>query len=400
MQAPIAAVLIISPIPFVHDHEGNRKRVRQIVEFYEQSGFAVHFLFIEHASGSIPQMKNEISGTLTVLADEKSNKFYRRWIIQSRLAKAAKLYWLCNFWIDEWYFDKIGKAARKIVAAEKISIVVCEYIFYSKALVGLDNVVKIIDTHDVFGDRYKIFTKIGKRPQWFSTTKKGEKKALERADLVLAIQEYDADYFKKSVKVEVMTLHYIPPSIVRVAEERVPGPIRILFVGSNQDVNRAAVDYLLSSVVPALIDSKVNFCIHIAGTICNYLQLHNNNKWLVLHGTVESLTELYQNVDVVVNPSTSGTGLPIKVMEALSHGLIVVGSSSGLRGVPLGTELSSILLCETPSDWAASIAKIETMIFEGANMRVKVKADYEKLLELSSQEKKRVLDWSYKKMSS
>jgi glycosyltransferase involved in cell wall biosynthesis len=53
-----------------------------------------------------------------------------------------------------------------------------------------------------------------------------------------------------------------------------------------------------------------------------------------LKGYVEDLDGFYASVDLVVAPLLDGEGAPTKVMEALGYGVPVVGTPTGLRGVP------------------------------------------------------------------
>jgi len=48
---------------------------------------------------------------------------------------------------------------------------------------------------------------------------------------------------------------------------------------------------------------------------------------------VANLVEFYQNVSIVICPMFSGTGVKIKVLEALSYGIPVVTNQRGVDGL-------------------------------------------------------------------
>src|ERR1019366_5891230 len=137
------------------------------------------------------------NGRFTELPDEKSADSLRPWYLKIIIASKLRLYRFCNIHLDAWYFEEIGRRVKVIVEYEKIDIVMLEYQYYSKLLDSISGVLKIIDMHDVFADRYKEFIRNGKRPApWYSVSANDEKKAINRADIVLAIQDGDAAVFR------------------------------------------------------------------------------------------------------------------------------------------------------------------------------------------------------------
>lgn len=49
-------------------------------------------------------------------------------------------------------------------------------------------------------------------------------------------------------------------------------------------------------------------------------------------GTVDDLAETYRNVDVVVEPILTGSGMKVKTAEALMHGKEIIGTEEALVG--------------------------------------------------------------------
>ncbi len=53
---------------------------------------------------------------------------------------------------------------------------------------------------------------------------------------------------------------------------------------------------------------------------------------IIITGRVESTDEYYQNCDLFVNPIDDGSGINIKMLEAMGKGIPIVTSKFGLRG--------------------------------------------------------------------
>ena len=349
-------ILIVSPIPFSPNWEGNRKRVEQITNLFLSKGDKVHFLYINHAKGNENEMKNQINGNFYSLEDKKAKSYKQPWYLRTLISKATKIYSLCNLPIDSWYFNEIGIKVNEIVKENKIDVVVCEYIFYTKCLSGLKNIIKIIDTHDIFSDRYKVFLEMNRRPQWFSTSPKNEARAINRCDIAIAIQPDDENYFKSISNKKIITLPFAPPPS-KINNRKKIDLLKICFIGSSNDVNVSAINTFLDEIFPEIIEE--NLQLTIAGSVANYINSNiKNKKNIVLIEKVEDLEAFFSSHDVLINPTKTGTGLPIKVLEALANGLHVIGSKSGIRGIQNIEPMNSIHTCETAEEWRKKIATL------------------------------------------
>jgi succinoglycan biosynthesis protein ExoO len=72
------------------------------------------------------------------------------------------------------------------------------------------------------------------------------------------------------------------------------------------------------------------------------------------HGRVDDLGPLYARAGVVVSPLTFGSGLKIKLVEALAHGKAVVATAVTLQGV-VDICADAVLCADAAADFTASI---------------------------------------------
>lgn len=95
---------------------------------------------------------------------------------------------------------------------------------------------------------------------------------------------------------------------------------------------------------------------HIAGGYVHGVEPINTCS-LIWHGRVPDLTSLYQNASVFVAPLLSGSGIKIKILNALSRGLPVVTTSLGAEGFPAGWE-ESVSVADTPEEFVSAIERL------------------------------------------
>jgi succinoglycan biosynthesis protein ExoO len=75
---------------------------------------------------------------------------------------------------------------------------------------------------------------------------------------------------------------------------------------------------------------------------------------VTLLGRVAELAPLYRRADVVVSPLRVGSGLKIKLIEALAHGKPVVATTVTAQGVA-HLLTGSVALADTPQDFATQV---------------------------------------------
>lgn len=256
---------------------------------------------------------------------------------------------LREYYLDEWYPQKLDNFLSQLTSKKQYHAVICEYVYLSKSLLHFNNrTIKIIDTHDCFANRNDRLAKYNLRNPFFSTTPDEEGRGLNRADVVIAIQDEERQIFEKECKQPVATVGHS----VKIISNPTISPVgkNILYVGSGNEGNRQAVDFFVTEIWPHIIkkDTQVQFT--LAGAICKFHDKIPNCKLL---GEVNSLEDIYQNSDVVINPAIIGTGLKIKTIEALGYGKPMVCTSHAAIGIDI--EKSGLVIADEPEDIVTKI---------------------------------------------
>ncbi|WOT06312.1 glycosyltransferase [Shewanella youngdeokensis] len=312
-------ILIISPIPSHPQNQGNSARIYQLCKMWQTLGFRVHFIYF-----GLEGLTEQQSLQMTQCWDH----FY---YVQPQ-GGAAEPSFGDFFHVDDWYDERVSTLVAELCSIWTFSHCVVNYVWFSKALeVVPDSVIKVIDTHDVFGDRHLVAKAAGMEPVWFYTSKALEAMALNRADLVLAIQDEEAEYFNRICDAQVEVVGYVvPPEILLPAPKATNGKIRIGYLGSGNPFNVASIISFQQHLLSADIDLS-RFEFHLAGSVCNGLA--DSTAPFIVHGMVDSLSDFYRQMDIMVNPMLGGTGLKIKSIEALAFGRPLIATVDAMVGI-------------------------------------------------------------------
>ncbi len=122
---------------------------------------------------------------------------------------------ISSWGIDDWCPDTLVNLVVNVANSGLYSAIVVNYVWMSRVIEGVRGPTKIIDTHDVFGGRHEKLIEQQLDPRWFFTTQEEEAKGLNRADVVIAIQDDEARYLSSITNADVITVGYLaPPSFL------------------------------------------------------------------------------------------------------------------------------------------------------------------------------------------
>ncbi len=184
-----------------------------------------------------------------------------------------------------------------------------------------------------------------------------EVRQLRGFDRVLFPDEDEAGAFI-SAGLDPLVAHVIPWPMVK--NERVPertGAFQLGFLGSAQLFNFEAVDFLATQVLPRLRRDHPNLRVLIAGSIVPSARRILRQAGIELIPWVEHIIDFYRQVDVVVVPLLSGTGVSVKTIEAAAYGSAIVTTAVGLRGLALRHD-REVLVAEGGEGFASAISRL------------------------------------------
>lgn len=156
-----------------------------------------------------------------------------------------------------------------------------------------------------------------------------EARMLTRADVVITIQDDEAECIRRHApQARLMPA----PMAVEAAHEAQPGEDdTLLFVASQTPANIEGLNWFAAKVWPILRRRRPTLRLDVVGTVAR--GIGPMPEGIRMLGLIPDLGPLYETAGVVVSPLRSGTGLKIKLIEAMAAGKCIVGTSVTSQGV-------------------------------------------------------------------
>jgi succinoglycan biosynthesis protein ExoO len=207
--------------------------------------------------------------------------------------------------------------------------------------------------HDRFSSRPNQFDALGAEDSVSSLTEDEECRRLALADSIVAIQADEGDWVRRRIPNREVI-------VAPMAADPVKSPQQgrddlVLFVGSLTEPNVDGVTWFLEACWPLIRKRRPDAILQVAGSVCRVLG--PPPKGVKFLGFVNELGPLYQEAGLVVSPLRVGSGLKIKLIEALSHGKAMVATSRTLQGVE-NLLADSLRIEDAPEAFAAAVLEL------------------------------------------
>jgi len=304
------SVLLVTPVFTNPPTQGNAARILALGRELKARGFrveVVHYVLDRHSNEIALAMRREWHAVHEVSSRPHS-------------PMAFPACWGIDDWCPEQLCDVVADLAPSFDA------VITNYVWMSRVLERVDGPLKILDTHDLFGDRHIVSKKSGLDPNWYFTSLEEEDKAFARADHVIGIQDAETQEIAHRSAGKAITVGH---------------PIAPWFINNRSSVVKAATFGYFGSGNPWNVRSALAFDATVArwggvdwalaGTICR-ANLDLVSRPYVF-GVVDAPSDFYRHVECCVNPMAGGTGLKIKTVEALAYGKPMLGTSVAFDGL-------------------------------------------------------------------
>lgn len=157
--------------------------------------------------------------------------------------------------------------------------------------------------------------------------------------------------------------------------------------------NLDGVNWLVDHVLPLLKDTDIK--IHLAGR--NMPGIWNEQAQLVIDGEVEDARTYIEEKQICLIPVFSGSGVKMKLLEALAAGKAIITTDKGIEGVDLKHN-QEVFIANSPQAFADGIIGLSKNPKQVADLS---KGAYQWAKEnLSKESQKASLDLLYRKLSN
>lgn len=165
--------------------------------------------------------------------------------------------------------------------------------------------------------------------------KKFEQQCINTYDLLVPISNPDYDRYVKmgnNKPTHVCPFGYTVPAKKNTVTSKC---IRLFFLGAlDWQPNIDGLLWFINSVWPNVVAANPEIQLQVAGRnackeIINACR-RNNVEFL---GQIPEVDTLYASNDVMVVPLFSGSGMRVKIIEAMAHGKVVISTTKGAEGI-------------------------------------------------------------------
>ena len=198
------------------------------------------------------------------------------------------------------------------------------------------------------------------RARYLDRFRASEARALEQCDLAIAISSVEMQRVIDDLAPRTRMVCVPATDVARASPQQIArvGPVHdFLFVGSRSDANIAGITWFLQSCFPLITVAHPDVRLRIHGAISEMPALRDlvlqapNRGNITLTGPANSMDEVYASARVVVCPIRHGTGMKIKMIEAMAYGKAIVATSKAGEGIATDLGLAFV---DTPDLFAAA----------------------------------------------
>jgi polysaccharide biosynthesis protein PslH len=212
----------------------------------------------------------------------------------------------------------------------------------------------------------------------YRTLRGYELNIISQVDGIVAITETDATFLRQySGNVPVISIPYgIDPDSLPVLPEVIPD-IDIFHIGAmNWLPNEEGINWFLENVWPSVHRSFPSITLHLAGRMMPEWLKNLKVKGVTVEGEVPDAMDFIQKHSVMIVPIFSGSGIRIKIIEAMSAAKAVIATSIGAEGIQY-TDREHLLIADTKDEFISALK----LAIEDSSLRKSIGENARKLIE-------------------
>ena len=309
---------------------------------------------------------------------------------QTKLENLAKTF-LFPYCVASRTSSKISDIVDSLIEKKKCDIVFCEFPQMAYNLLNLKNKGKcklILSLHNIESETMHSLAKCMKSPLKkliydieAKRLRKIEDKIVNNKvfDAICFVSDKDMIYFKQRYP-DFCGMLWLSPigADTHIIQNKTKEKNIILVGKMNYQPNIAGALWLVSKVIPTVLEEEPCVKLYIVGKDPTDEVRNLANDHIIVTGTVESVENYYNQAMIAVLPIFEGGGVKTKLIEAASYAMPIVSTTFGIKGTSFGKD-NEIIIADTEDDFAKGILKCISDSKIRDEMRRKVYSNFIKL---------------------
>jgi len=193
----------------------------------------------------------------------------------------------------------------------------------------------------------------------FSRLKKFEQSLLNTYDVLIPISKTDAAYFEQTGNNKPTLI--IPAGLQPTKNCLETGaiPYSIAYIGAlDWHANNEGLQWFIEKVLPIIKAMQPETTFHLAGrnaseSFANFIQANH----VIYYGEVASAPEFLNNKQIIVVPLHTGSGMRVKIIEAMQLGKPIVCTKKALQGID-ALHNEHLLIADSPDEFATQVLRL------------------------------------------
>ena len=180
---------------------------------------------------------------------------------------------------------------------------------------------------------------------------------ISQYDGIACITQKDADYFiKAGCRKPIVSIPFgiiAPDTMDNVDEE----PNSLFHIGSMDWIpNLEGVNWFLEKVWPKVLNEVPQARMYLAGRKMPQTLMNTEYRNVSIVGEVPDAMYFIESKKINIVPLLSGSGIRVKIIEAMSVGKTVISTTIGAEGIEY-TDGKNILIADTPDEFVMQIKR-------------------------------------------
>jgi len=377
-------ILQICSKPPFPKKDGYALAVNHITDILIQRGNNLKVIAIstpKHTAGNIPKQYLKDTSFEYIFIDTSLNI----------LSAFLNLFSTSSYNTNRFYSNNFANRLKEILHENSFDIILLEGLFlcpYFDIIKTKSDAKILLRAHNIESDIWKGLAKQSTNffKKWYLNILQKrlfnyERQIVVKMDGIICISEKDANWMRKQNLKEVITIPFGINS-----EDKTISPIKkdtIFHIGSmDWTSNQEGVRWFIDKVFPIITKKKTSAILHLAGRSMPKSFHDITEKNIVIDSEVENAKAYMKKHNLMIVPLWSGSGIRIKILEAMSLGKTIISTTIGASGIKYINK-KDILIADTELDFAKKIIwcfenPIESEII-GKNAKINIQENYSSL---------------------
>lgn len=270
--------------------------------------------------------------------------------------------------LKRFYSKKVEETIKTLLNDNKYDFVQLEGLQttpYISAIKKFSSTKIVYRPHNI---EYKIWERLAKNQKCFlskiffkiisKSLHRYEKHLVNKYDIIIPLSEIDANFFK--INNNSKPIHVCPFGIDIIENQsNIENNFDIFYIGSlDWRPNVEGLEWFINNVWIEIKEKfpEINFFIAGRNPSKKIKQLIKKSKAEYV-GEVESSSEFINKHKIMIVPLFAGSGIRVKIIEAMSLGKIIITTPVGIEGIP-AEHMKNVIIAENKNEFITYLDKI------------------------------------------